>query len=115
MRVTARSVGNGIAWVGIFALIAAGLYIVHGLGFPGVLLLGIFTTLICVRAELSEDMPTSGVGVFTASLAGTSSPEERAASQEARDRGRSSLRYYRRCGLALVAIGLLGILWQVWN
>ncbi|WP_043831765.1 hypothetical protein [Muricoccus aerilatus] len=115
MRPSASTIANGIAWVGIFALIAASLGIVLVLGFPGVLILGLLTALTCTRAELSERTPTWGQAVFEAQATRGRSPEERAAAGEAAARGNSPLRYYRACGLVLILAGLLGTAWQIWG
>ncbi|MBI0536631.1 hypothetical protein D9599_13695 [Roseomonas sp. KE2513] len=115
MRRSASTIVDGIAWVGIFALIAASLGVVLVLGFPGVLILGLLTALTCARAELSERTPTWGQAVFEARAARGRSPEERAAADEAVARATSPLRYYRACGLALIVAGLLGTAWQIWG
>lgn len=115
MRLTPQAIGNAIAWIGIITLIAASLWIVQVLGFPGILILGLLTTLICVRADLSEDVPTWGRAVFEARLVRAKSLEEQAVVQEAREGARSPLLYYRGCGLVLIALGLLGTVWQFWN
>jgi len=114
MRPSARTVANSIAWIGIFTLIAVSLGVVLVLGFPGVLVLGLLTALTCVRAELSERTPTWGQTVFEAQATRSRSPEESAAGAEAMARTASPLRYYRACGLILIAAGLLGTAWQIW-
>lgn len=115
MRLTSQDIGNGMAWIGIFGLIALAFCVVWALGFPGVLILGLLTTMICVRAELSDHAPTWGRAVFEARRMKGRSPEERAATQEAENRNRSPMRYYRRCGWSLVGIGLLGTVWTFWS
>ena len=115
MRPSASSIVNGLAWVGIFVLIGVGLGVVQVLGFPGVLILGLLTTLICVQAELSEDVPTWSRSLFESRAVRPRSDEERGAGTEARERAISPLRYYRGCGLLLIAAGLLGTVWQLRN
>ncbi|MBO1076661.1 hypothetical protein [Roseomonas marmotae] len=105
MRPSASGILNGIGWLGILALVAAGLGVVRLLGFPGVLILGLLAALICTRAELSGTVPTWSRAVLAA----------REEDAEARAREVSALRYYRRCGLALALAGLAGTLWQVWS
>jgi hypothetical protein len=114
MRPSRQSLANVIAWFGVFALIGIGLGVVKALGFPGVLILGLLTTLICVRAELSEAVPTWPVSRMAERASRALSPEERAAQGEARDAAVSLLRYYRNCGIFLVFAGLLGTIWQFW-
>ena len=113
MRLSATTVVNSVAWLGIVALVALSLGVVLVLGFPGVLLLGLLTAVTCVRAELSERTPTWGQAVFEASTRGRRAGE-RAAGAEAARRAISPLRYYRGCGVVLIAAGLLGTAWQIW-
>lgn len=115
MRPSSRSIANGVAWIGIFALIGLSLGLVSVLGFPGVLILGLLTTLICVRAELSDDVPTWSRALFESRLPRSRSLEAHAADLEVRDASRSPLRYYRGCGLILIAAGLVGTAWQLWS
>lgn len=114
MRLSATTVVNSVAWLGIFALVALSLGVVAVLGFPGVLILGLLTAVTCVRAELSERTPTWGQAVFEATATRGRSAEERTAGAEAARRAISPLRYYRGCGLVLIAAGLLGTAWQIW-
>jgi len=109
------SILNGLAWVGILLLIALAFVLVQRLGFPGVLILGLVTTLVCLRAEMSEDVPTWGRAPFEARLTNRGSVEERTAMAEARSRAVSPLRYYRACGLLLIAAGLAGTVLQLWE
>ena len=110
-----NSILNGLAWVGIFLLIAFAFALVQRLGFPGVLILGLLTTLICLRAELSEDVLTWGRASFEARMASGRSVEEWAAAAEVRARAVSPLRYYRACGFVLIVAGLAGTILQLWE
>ncbi|MGY4802244.1 hypothetical protein ACVMLK_12405 [Teichococcus aerofrigidensis] len=114
MRLTPRDAANGIAWLGILLLIGLAAVLVSILGFPGVLLLGLLTTLICVRAELAEAVPTWSRAMFESRMRGAP-PRGEAALREERRLHRASLRYYRGCGLVLIAAGLAGTLWQIWR
>lgn len=115
MPLTRSWLAQGLAWAGITALIAMGLLIVWLLGFPGLLLLGLGVTLICVRAELSEEAPSWSRAAFAARQSDERLPEARAAAAAARARRGASFRYYRRCGAALIVAGLAGTLWQAWG
>ncbi|SHK31765.1 hypothetical protein SAMN02745194_04683 [Roseomonas rosea] len=106
---------NGLAWIGIFLLIALAFVLVQILGFPGVLILGLLTTLICLRAEISEDVPTWSQALFASRASRSASAEERAATAEARARAISPLRYVQGCGFVLIAAGLAGTVWQLYR
>lgn len=115
MHRPARTVANGMAWIGVFVLIGAGFVVVDALGFPGVLILGLATTLVCVRAELSEPAPTWPVAHRDAAPFRLPAPEERAAAAAVREAAVSPLRYYRNCGAFLTLAGLIGTALQPWG
>jgi hypothetical protein len=74
------------------------------------------TALVCVRAETDQDIPTWGVEVFKARMNGDSAiPEQRAAMLNERRAFVSPLRFYRWCGLFLMAVGTAIFMWQQWN
>ena len=81
----------------------------------GLLLLGSATWLVCVAAELDQDAPTWGAEVFKARMNERRSPEQQAAMLEERQAFVSPLRFYRRCGMFLAAIGGAGFIWQQWG
>jgi hypothetical protein len=107
-------VAEAVAWTIVVALIAAALVFVRALGFPGLLILGLLTTPVCVRAELSEDVPTWSQALFASRGARPSTPEERAAEADASKLRLSPLRFGKRLGFILIAAGLLGTAWQIW-
>lgn len=115
MRPSPGGVANGLAWIGIAGLVALSFWLVMVLGFPGILLLGLLTTLVCVRAELSNDVPSWSRGVFESRMRRDPSVERRAAAEHAAAQDRSVLRLYRVYGLILIAAGLAGTIWQVWG
>lgn len=115
MRFSAASAANLAAWTVIGALLCAAVVMTAVLGFVGLLILGAATWLVCILAELNEDAPTWGVGVFEARMRGAGSPEQRAATHEEHQTFLSPLRFYRRCGIALTAIGAIGFVWQTWG
>ncbi|MBC9209198.1 hypothetical protein IBL26_20305 [Roseomonas aerophila] len=100
---------NGLAWVGILALAGLALAVVRLLGFPGVLILGLLTTLICVSADLSRDVPTWSRGMFESRGTRRTEAEREDGRQDA-----ASLGYYRGCGFVLIAAGLAGTVWELW-
>lgn len=114
MRFSAGAFANALAWGVIVLLIGAAVLVVDRLGFMGLLLLGGATWLVCIRVELDQDVPTWGIAVFKAHLEQRHTPERKAAMLEDRRAFLSPLRFYGRCGVALAAAGLAGILWQVW-
>lgn len=58
MRSSAGALANALAWSVVAALIAAAVLVVNRLGFVGLMLLGGATWLVCLRAELDQDVPT---------------------------------------------------------
>jgi hypothetical protein len=104
MRVPVSSILDGLGWVVILLLVAACLGLVRVLGFPGVLILGLLCSLVCVRAELSDEVPSWGRHLFAARMARDA---RRARPDE------SPFRFGLRCGLALTLAGLAGSLWQL--
>ena len=104
-----------MAWGVIILLIGAALLMVNRVGFMGLLLLGSATWLVCIMAELDQDAPTWGTAVFKARMDARRSPEQQAAMLEERRAFMSPLRFYRRCGMVLVAIGGAGFIWQQWG
>ena len=115
MRLSAGAAANAAAWGVIVLLIGAAALMVNRLGFMGLLLLGGATWLVCIRAELDEDIPAWGTEVFKARMDGRRSPEQRASMLEERRAFTSPLRFCRRCGMALAAVGAAGFIWQQWG
>jgi hypothetical protein len=115
MRFSAGTVANATAWVIIVLLIGAAALVANRLGFMGLLFLGSATWLICIKAELDQDVPTWGTEVFKARMDGHRSPEQRGAMLEERRAFVSPLRFYRRCGMALAAVGAAGFILQQWG
>ncbi|MDT8330859.1 hypothetical protein RQ831_07320 [Roseomonas gilardii] len=111
LRRLAYGLVQGLGWIGVLALIGASLLLVRRLGFPAVLLLGLIASLICVRAELSQDVPGWGRDIFAARWHSRPDASERLASAEQI----AALRFYRNCGFALILAGALGSVWQVWR
>jgi len=68
---------------------------------------------VCVRAEMNDDVPTSGTHALRARLEATGTPEQRAAVAAERRGFVSPLRFYGRCGMALTAVGVLGLVWEL--
>ena len=114
MRFSAGSIANVVAWIVIFGLIGAAIVVADALGFMGLLILGAMTWLVCVLAEMDQDAPTWGAEVFRVRMKGGGSPEQRAAMLEERHTFTSLLRLYRRSGMFLTIVGLLGFMWQRW-
>ncbi|MBP0494934.1 hypothetical protein [Roseomonas indoligenes] len=115
MRFSEGSAANTLAWGVLGLLFCASVAMVTVLGFVGLLLLGGLTTLVCVLAELNQDTPTWGIGVFKARMDSSGSPEQRAAMLADRQTLTSPIRFYRRCGLALVGLGIAGAIFQAWR
>ncbi len=114
MKVSAGAAANAAAWAVVALLIAAAIVVVNRLGFIGLLLLGGATWLVCVRVELDEDAATWGTEVFKARMA-RPPPEQHAAMLAERHRLVAPLRFYRRCGMVLVAAGIVGFVAQRWG
>jgi hypothetical protein len=116
MRFSAGAVLNAVAWLLVAGLIGVAVVIAALFGAVGLILLGALTALVCVRADVAEESPTWGPDVFRAKMTeGGASPEQRAAMQSERQTRVGPLRYYRRCGMALIAIGAVIFLWQQWR
>ena len=115
MKLSANTVANAAAWGVIILLIGTAVLVANRLGLMGLLLLGSATWLVCLRAELNQDAPTWSTEVFKARMDGRRSPEQRAAMFEERGAFVSPMRFYRRCGMALAAVGSVGFIWQQWN
>ena len=115
MRFSAGSAANAAAWAVVVLLLAGAMLVAALLGFMGLALLGGATWLVCVLAELNQDAPTWGEAVFRARMGGHGSPEQRAAMSEERRAFVSPLRFYRRCGMGLLAVGAAGFAWQQWG
>lgn len=115
MRFSAGTVANAAAWGVIALLVGAAALTANRLGFMGLLLLGSATWLVCARAELDQDAPTWGTEVFKARMGERRSPEQHAAMLEERRAFVSPLRFYRRCGMVLAAVGGAGFIWQQWG
>ena len=114
LRLSGGGVANAAAW-GVFALLfAAAVKIATALGFVGLIILGGATWLVCSRAALDEDAAGWGTEVFRARMGRSGSPEERAARAAERDGFQGPLRFFGRCGMALVAMGVAGFVWQRW-
>ena len=85
------------------------------LGPFGLILLGLADLLVCTLFGLNEDAPTWGTQVFSARMQGGQSPEQRAAMLEQRHAMLAPLRFYRWCGVLLIAAGVAGFGWQQWR
>ena len=115
MRLSPRHAAEAIAWVVFLALIGVALVVAHRLGFVGLFLLGAATWLVCVRAEMDQDVPTWGAETFRSRMEDAGSPEQRAAALGERQAAIVPLRFGRRCGIVVTTIGALGFLWQQWH
>ena len=116
MRFSASNVANAVAWAVIFGLIGVAIVVADVLGFMGLLILGAMTCLVCMRAEMDQDVPTWGAEVFRAQMEGGGSPEQRAAVLEQQHAFTSPLRLCRRAGrVHLAAVVALMRLQQAAN
>src|SRR4051812_4190938 len=100
MRFSASTIGNAIAWLGVCALIATAIAIVHRLGAAGLILLGVATAFVCTMAELNNDTPSGSPHILRARM-------DRPALETSHERETlvSILRFYKRCGFFLVVVG----------
>jgi hypothetical protein len=105
---------NALSWAAVAVLIAIALAVANRLGFAGLLILGLLTAVICARAELSDDVPAAGTAIFKARMDQPRSPEQRHAKAEEGRSFVSSLQFFKWCGVALAAIGLVGFVVQLW-
>jgi hypothetical protein len=113
MRFSAITTANAIAWVVLIGLVAVAFVLVVLWGPLGLMVLGLFTLLVCTSFNLHEGTPTWGVEVFKARIDSHGSPEQRAAMLEGRRADLSPLRFFRRCGAVLLIAGAAGFLWQL--
>jgi hypothetical protein len=111
----AGTVANVVAWALLLGLtgVAGGMVVI--LGPFGLILLGLIVLFICTSLSLREDAPTWGTAVFKAQMSGPRSPEQQAADAAEKHSLLSSLRFYRWCGIVLVAAGAAGFAWQQWH
>jgi hypothetical protein len=112
MRIPATTIANATAWAVLVCLIAAAFVVVVILGPFGLIVLGLLTLFVCTSFSLREDAPTWGPEAFRARMAKHSSPEQRAAVDEARRLSLAPLRFYRWCGIILLLAGVAGFAWQ---
>ena len=105
MRTPASTIANATAWGVLICLIAAAFVVVVILGPFGLIVLGLLTLFVCTSVNLREDAPTWGTEVFRSRMAKHSSPEQRAAVEEARRLSLAPLRFYRWCGIILLVAG----------
>jgi hypothetical protein len=112
MRTPASTIANATAWGVLICLIAAAFVVVVILGPFGLIVLGLLTLFVCTSVNLREDAPTWGTEVFRSRMAKHSSPEQRAAVEEARQLSLAPLRFYRWCGIILLVAGIAGFAWQ---
>ena len=112
MRIPASTIANAVAWAVLVCLIAVAFVVVVILGPFGLIILGLLTLFVCNSVSLREDAPTSGPEVFRARMVKHSSPEQRAAVDEARRLSLAPLRFYRWCGIILLLAGIAGFAWQ---
>jgi hypothetical protein len=112
MRFSGSTAANAAAWAVIIGLIGLACAMVVIIGPFGLILLGLFTLFVCTSINLREDAPTWGTDVFRARMTDYHSPEQRAAMLEEKRAFLSPLRFYGRCGIALVVAGILGFAWQ---
>ena len=112
MRIPASTIANGTAWAVLICLIAVAFVMVVILGPFGLIVLGLLTLFVCTSVSLREDAPTSATEVFRSRMAKHSSPEQRAAVDEARRVSLAPLRFYRWCGIILLLAGVAGFAWQ---
>jgi hypothetical protein len=106
---------NALAWAAIVGLIAVALAVANRLGFAGLFILGLLTAFICGHAELQNDVPAAGTAIFKSRMERPRSAEERQARTEEGRSFLASLRFFKWCGLALAAIGIVGFVIQLWS
>lgn len=112
MRFSLSTAANAAAWAVIVGMACGAVLLVARLGPVGLILLGLFTLVVCTSVGLDQDTPTWGAQVFKARMTSRGSPEQRAAAHEERRASLSPLRFYRWCGIILVAVGAAGFAWQ---
>ena len=110
-----RSAANLVASAVLALLAAVAVAVAILLGPFGVVVLGLFTLLVCTKYALDEHAPTWGPRVFSAQMTAAGSPEERAALLEARRAALAPARFYRRAAVLLVVAGCAGVAWQYWR
>ncbi len=99
------TLANLVAMAVFVALAACAVWLTLQLGFVALLLLGLVTWLVCLRAGLNEDVPTWSTEVFRARM----TDRHRAHPSEAH----AALTFYRRCGILLTAVGAAGCAWML--
>lgn len=114
-RGLAAEIINAVAWAAVLVLAAVAILVAYLLGFFGLVILGLFTWLICTHMQLDDETPTASVALFRARAQPTGSPEQRATARADRHARLSPVGFYRWCGIALTAIGASGFVWQRWT
>src|SRR4051812_34159954 len=79
MRFSAITITNAAAWAILIGLVAVAFVMVVIWGPLGLIVLGLFTLLVCTSFNLHEHAPTWGVEVFKVRMDSHGSPEQRAA------------------------------------
>jgi hypothetical protein len=114
VRFSPSVIGNAIAWFGVCVLIATAIAISNRLGFVGLIMLGLAVAFISTMAELDQDGATWSSHVLRSRMDQHASEEQRVAARMERHDLILPLRFYRRCGFFLLAVGVLGFAWQQW-
>lgn len=112
MRFSGIQIANVVSWVVLLGLIPMVFVMVAILGPFGLIMLGVATLFICTSINLYDDVPNANATVLKARFARRGSPEQRAALQADKQMRLSPLGFYRWCGIALLAAGIAGFIWQ---
>jgi hypothetical protein len=112
MRVSAGTIANALAWAVLIGLVPVVIVMVMILGPFGLVILGLITLFICTSLALNDEVPIRNAEIFRTRFDRAASPESRAALHEEKRIRLAPLRFYRWCGVGLIAAGLAGFAWQ---
>lgn len=115
MGISGSSAANLFAGAVLMGLAGFGFGMIVYLGPFGLVLLGLVVLFVCTSMSLRDETPISGTEVFRARMTDQKSPEQRAAMHAEKHALLSSLRFYRWCGVALIAAGAAGFARQLWE
>jgi hypothetical protein len=110
MRISGCEVLNGLAVLGLIILIAIAMAFVARVGFLAVGIIGVLTWFICERMELEKDAAVGNVmttGLYAQQIRARDSMTraEKAAEREEQTVLLQALRFFKRLGIGLAAIG----------
>jgi hypothetical protein len=119
MRLSGRDLLGGIAVAGLLAMVVIAMAFVARVGFLGIGIIGLLAWFICTRIELEKDAAVGSA--FTPDLfarqiraQAAMTRSEKAAQRQEQTTLLQALRFFKRLGIALAAIGFgMFVLYQL--